>query len=732
MIQIKQVFIDKNEIAKQLSEENHPESVMEYLPQAKGYSYNELLNGEKAVFLAIRCSKDEEMSKKAQLLFEPTGFMRLFSAVYKALEEQQLDIVSISKNDAVKENDILLINALIQTNGLLSENIINNILESISIKVDIRINSLNFRSESLVEVQKTKKASKPIETNISKTEKSTIEQNQTSEENSIDEEMAETEDNSQNDISSADKNPESLEKSAGKEANSKTDVFALVNEINKEVSRRKSENTAKISNMSEEAVEPNTDKSDDLQPQINSTEANYHPFKAENSSHFIEKNIIFTNSIEEKEKQRKIYNDKSSDIPFLNAIDNYIPESNIKELEAEAPFYEIHEPDEMADITCSREKFRKSFVDIMSYLTENEKVLMRRTLLGEVEKDSFEYEINHYIDSYLQIPSEDREIFVNKIHNAFFSYYALTPAINDPDISDIRVLSPTNINVKVKGKHYVASDLHFIDEADYNRFIEGLILRNHINIVSPIIVFTDLDFDENNILRFNLCLGNINSTRMPYLHIRKIPKKKVSLQTLIKRKMLDTKIAAYLLDKVITSRGILFTGPSASGKTTLMNALVDYIPKDKSIMCAQESEELFSNIHPNAYFQHMMRDNLGRVIVGLSELGQNGLLCDSGYFIIGEIKGAEARDLLRASNTGHKCWCSVHSQSSEEAITRLADYVKLGTDYTLTEATRMLKDLEVIVYIENYKVKEISEIVGYDEDKKQIIYKSIYKSSFEK
>ena len=82
--------------------------------------------------------------------------------------------------------------------------------------------------------------------------------------------------------------------------------------------------------------------------------------------------------------------------------------------------------------------------------------------------------------------------------------------------------------------------------------------------------------------------------------------------------------------------------------------------------------------------------------------------------------------MLRASNTGHKCWCTVHSQSAEETILRLADYVKLGADYSLTEAERMLKDLEVIVYMENYKIREISEIKGYDEENKHIIYERIY------
>lgn len=433
-------------------------------------------------------------------------------------------------------------------------------------------------------------------------------------------------------------------------------------------------------------------------------------------------------SEDDLDKQKSIY-DAGGDIPFLNAIDKYIPNYDIRKLEEDKPVYELHEEDYGIKTTASEKMIRKAFERTMNYFMESESLSIRRTLLGEKDEASFMEDLKIYVNRFFKIPEEDKEMFFKKCYRALFSYYVLTPAINNPDISDIRVLAPDNINVKIHGTHYTVKGLSFLNVADYNRFIESLIIRNKVSVNNPILVFTDKDFNPDYILRFNLCLPAINSTEMPYLHIRKVPKKKTTVNDLIKAGMMDDKIAAYLLDKVVNAKGIVFAGPSASGKTTAMNAFIDYIPKSKSIICTQESEELFSDIHPNAYFQHMLKDpKTGKTIIGLSELGQNGLLCDSGYFIIGECKGAEVRDLLRASNTGHKCWCSVHSQNTRETIPRLADYVKYGSDYSLTEATRMLKDLEVIVYIDNFKIKEISEIVGYDEDKKEIIYKLVYKS----
>lgn len=422
------------------------------------------------------------------------------------------------------------------------------------------------------------------------------------------------------------------------------------------------------------------------------------------------------------------YFSATHDKPFLNSIETYVPSYDIETLSGDWPIYDIHEEDDFVETTASKEKIRATFNRVMNFFTTSERTSLRRTLNGEIEVSQFMYDVNQYVDTYCQIPEEDKKMFSAKLERSFFSYYVLTPAIMDENISDIRVLAPDNINVKVHGDHYTASHLKFIDANDYVRFIEGLIIRNRVNIGDKeILLFTDKDYNPDYILRFNICLGTINSTGLPYIHIRKVPKKKTTLTDLINAGMLDNKIAAYFLDKVATSKGIVFAGPSASGKTTLMNAGIDYIPKDKSVLCIQESEELFSHVHPNIYFQHMIKYADGSTKIGLSELGQNGLVCDSGYFIIGESKGKEVRDLLRASNTGHRCWTSVHAQSSEETITRLADYVKYGADYSFKEAERMLKDLEVIIYIQNFKVMEITEIVGYDDEKQQMIYRPIYR-----
>lgn len=148
----------------------------------------------------------------------------------------------------------------------------------------------------------------------------------------------------------------------------------------------------------------------------------------------------------------------------------------------------------------------------------------------------------------------------------------------------------------------------------------------------------------------------------------------------------------------------------------------------EKVKVIQENEELFSNKHPDLMFQHVVTSRRQNEIqFDLKDLARNGLLTDLDYFIIGEIKGGEAFYFLNAAYTGHKCWASCHGSSSTEAINKLADYVTYESGYSQAEAKKMLQSLETIVFMKNFKVTEISEITGWNEEKKDLTYRAIYR-----
>ena len=223
----------------------------------------------------------------------------------------------------------------------------------------------------------------------------------------------------------------------------------------------------------------------------------------------------------------------------------------------------------------------------------------------------------------------------------------------------------------------------------------------------------------------NIATQYVNSSPFPYLHIRKIRKNKYTVDDLIEKGVMPRKVAEYLIDKINTT-GIVVCGKGASGKTTLLNVLLDQIHYNMSGLVIQESEELFSNKQPDFMFQHITNSKNGRPAYGLKEEATNGLLTDLDHFIIGEIKGGEAWYFLNAASTGHICSCTVHAPSAKDAIDKLADYVTYESKYSKEQAMYMLKELKTIVFMSHFKIREIVEITGWDDEKKQLIFKTVY------
>ena len=323
------------------------------------------------------------------------------------------------------------------------------------------------------------------------------------------------------------------------------------------------------------------------------------------------------------------------------------------------------------------------------------------------------------------ITENDKQNILKEIYDAVFGNYILEPLLNDLNVSDIKVLSPQKIRVKCNGKR-MTSNITFIDDNDYFRFFQSLAIRYGLNYNEKAIhVRTDQKSNDKFIMRINITTPEINSGGYPYLHIRKIRKKKMTPEELIRCNCMPRHVYNYLRYKINTS-SIIFCGKGGSGKTTMMNTMIEDIAWDKSGLVIQESEELFSEHHPDFMFQHIVAPEGGWPGYSLQDEAKNGLLTDLDYFIIGEIKGGEALYFLNAAMTGHKCICSVHAPDTESAIDKLADYVMYESPYNKEQAVYMLKEMKCIVYMENFKVKEISEIVGYDNEKKQLIYKKVY------
>ena len=366
-------------------------------------------------------------------------------------------------------------------------------------------------------------------------------------------------------------------------------------------------------------------------------------------------------------------------------------------------------------------------VDVLiRYCTTENPALLNQMERGVTSKEDFLSIIREKIKGMRLGKEMSMKVYKN-FQRYMWSYDRLDPLIDDEDISDIKCISYNIIRVKRLGKRET-SNVRFKDKQSYIRFVEKAAIKNKISISdqNAITNFTDTESNPRFRMRWNITTPFVNSIDTPYVHIRKIDKHKVGLQTLIERKMMTPDMARFLRYEAAHSEGLIFTGKGASGKTTCMNALLDLIPLNNSGLVIQENEELFSDIHPDLMFQKtVINKGEGRIQYTLQDLARNGLLTDLDYFVIGEIKGGEALYMLNASYTGHKCWCSVHGASSTEGINKLVDYIKYSSDYSREDALHMLNHLETIVFMKQYKIWEVSKIVGWDDEKKDLIYKPI-------
>lgn len=182
------------------------------------------------------------------------------------------------------------------------------------------------------------------------------------------------------------------------------------------------------------------------------------------------------------------------------------------------------------------------------------------------------------------------------------------------------------------------------------------------------------------------------------------------------------------MEQMVQSKGILFTGKGASGKTTLMNAMIAEIPADESVMICQENAELFDRNHPDLFSCHVMT-NQGdsKVSYELGDLTRAALLVDLDRVIVGEVKeGSEAAGLSKASMTGHKCWTSVHGESCEMAVDKMADYISQATGYSTRDALKQLQGFEYVVHLRNFRIDEIIRIDGWDKEKETLVFSSVY------
>ena len=396
------------------------------------------------------------------------------------------------------------------------------------------------------------------------------------------------------------------------------------------------------------------------------------------------------------------------------------------------------------------EFYKKQSAGLLSNLNKrnvDELSVSREKILREIREQLSEYQS----EGGAAITEEEKDMVMELIDRELWGYGIIDPFIHEADISDIKIYGAKRVMGKEVGQR-IPLPVEFDSEKVYLKFVSKLLERNKINLgtANAIQTFTDTSLDDF-ILRITVISALLTDSGLPVIAVRKIPKNKYDLMNLTHKGMFqkgsrETKVKEKdrqarvfeqmnpqlgpLIMKMIHSKGILFTGKGASGKTTLMNAMIAEIPHDESVMICQENAELFDLNHPDLFGCHVLT-NTGdsKISYELGDLTRAALLVDLDRVIVGEVKnGSEAAGLSKASMTGHKCWTSVHGESCQMAVDKMADYISQATGYSTRDALKQLLGFEYVVHLKNFRVDEVVRIAGWNAEEECLIYETVYRN----
>ena len=360
------------------------------------------------------------------------------------------------------------------------------------------------------------------------------------------------------------------------------------------------------------------------------------------------------------------------------------------------------------------------------YLTQKQTSLMQMRK-GVMDKKAFLQEADNHIQTYYGLSEKERKDLLKSFEQYIFGYSRLSPLIDDSSISDIRVVSFDNIRVKREGRRMDAG-VSFGSEREYRQFIDYVATRNQVNIsnLNAIQRFTDTDSHGDFILRFTLSMPLVNTYNEPYLCIRKVPKNFPQMKELIQKNMLDRELAELLIWR-FREGSTLICGGNSSGKTTLLNALKETLPDDVAILVAQQADELTTKFHPDMMFLHSLPGSTeSSVCYDLKNISIAGLTMDVDFFIIGEVKGAEALYLLNAAYTGQICAATIHAPAANKATDKLVDYAMYESRYSRDELMKMMDCFQTLIFMEHYKVKEVFACKGWNSRRKELDYERLF------
>lgn len=352
--------------------------------------------------------------------------------------------------------------------------------------------------------------------------------------------------------------------------------------------------------------------------------------------------------------------------------------------------------------------------EVREYVTSN---LPLSKMSDEELEDKVEEIVSQRLrNTYCSI--EQKVSIVKQVYSSIRGFGLLDTIISDDTITEVMINGADNIFIEKNGR------LQKLDKQfESQRRLEDIIQRivgmagREVNQANPIVDTRLPDGSRVNVVLPPIALCG------PTMTIRKFSKTPMTIERLIQYGSLTREIADKLELLVKSKYNIFICGGTGSGKTTFLNALSNYIPKEERVITIEDSAELqITGVDNLVSLETRNANASGAGQITIRELIKSSLRMRPERIVVGEVRGGEALDMLQAMNTGHDGSLSTgHANSAKDMLSRLETMVLQGAAGLPLEAIRqqISSAVDIIIHLSRLrdhsrKTMEIAEVLGYE------------------
>ena len=370
------------------------------------------------------------------------------------------------------------------------------------------------------------------------------------------------------------------------------------------------------------------------------------------------------------------------------------------------------------------EREQQIVAEVKKYITEN-------LPLSQLSDEDLQERIEAIVEDKIQgqyVSIESKVSIVEQVYSSIRGFGLLDSIMNDETITEVMINGPENIFIEQNGR-LTKLNKQFESQKKLEDIIQRIVgmAGREVNQANPI---CDTRLPDGS--RVNVVLPPI-ALCGPTITIRKFSKTPMTIERLIAYGSLTEEIAEKLQLLVKAKYNIFISGGTGSGKTTFLNALSNYIPKDERVITIEDSAELqITGVDNLVSLETRNANASGAGQITIRDLIKSSLRMRPERIVVGEVRGGEALDMLQAMNTGHDGSLSTgHANSTEDMLSRLETMVLQGAAGLPLEAIRqqIASAVDIIIHLsrlrdKSRKTMEITEVVGYENGK--IILNPLY------